>query len=104
MSSTLSIKEIEFIILKLPSRDFIIVQWLRLCAPKAGGPGLIPSQGTRPHTPHRRVHIPQRRPGVAKEINKSIKQTKTSHQTKTKQLQAQVTFNQQTLGKHSGKK
>ena len=27
-----------------------MVQWLRLCAPNAGGPGLIPSQGTKiPH-------------------------------------------------------
>ena len=56
MSSTLSIKEIEFIILKLPNRDFLIVQWLRLCAPNAGGPGLIPGHGTRPHIPHRSSH------------------------------------------------
>ena len=26
-----------------------MVQWLRLRAPKAGGPGSIPSQGTRSH-------------------------------------------------------
>ena len=26
-----------------------MVQCLRLCAPKAGGPGSIPSQGTRSH-------------------------------------------------------
>ena len=25
----------------------LVVQWLRLCAPNAGGPGLIPGQGTR---------------------------------------------------------
>ena len=25
----------------------LMVQWLRLCAPNAGGPGLIPSQGTK---------------------------------------------------------
>ena len=24
-----------------------LVQWLRFCAPNAGGPGLIPGQGTR---------------------------------------------------------
>ena len=24
-----------------------MVQWLRLCTPNAGGPGLIPSQGTK---------------------------------------------------------
>ena len=26
-----------------------MVQWLRLCVPNAGGPGLIPGQGTRSH-------------------------------------------------------
>lgn len=25
--------------------------WLRPCAPKAGGPGSLPGQGTRPHVP-----------------------------------------------------
>ena len=25
----------------------LMVQWLRLCTPNAGGPGLIPSQGTK---------------------------------------------------------
>ena len=28
---------------------FLVVQWLRLCIPNIGGPGLIPSQGTRFH-------------------------------------------------------
>ena len=28
-----------------------MVQWLRLHAPKAGIPGAIPVQGTRPHSP-----------------------------------------------------
>ena len=27
----------------------LVVQWVRLCAPNAGGPGLIPGQGTRSH-------------------------------------------------------
>ena len=27
-----------------------MVQWLRLYIPNAGGPGLIPGQGTRSHT------------------------------------------------------
>ena len=26
-----------------------MAQWLRLCAPNAGGPGLIPGQGARSH-------------------------------------------------------
>ena len=34
-----------------------MVQWLRLRAPNAGGPGLIPGQGTR-------SHVPQLRPGT----------------------------------------
>ena len=29
----------------------LVVQWLRLRAPNAGGPGLIPDQGTRSHMP-----------------------------------------------------
>ena len=31
-------------------RTSLVVQWLRLCAPIAGGPGSIPGQGTKiPH-------------------------------------------------------
>ena len=35
--------------LKMPmsGRSSLVVQWLRLCAPNAGGPGSIPAQGTR---------------------------------------------------------
>ena len=33
----------------------LVVQWLRLCAPNAGGPGLIPGQGTRSHMLQLRV-------------------------------------------------
>ena len=29
----------------------LVVQWLRLCMPKTGGPGSIPGGGTRFHTP-----------------------------------------------------
>ena len=29
---------------------FLVVQWLRLCAPNAGGRGLMPGQRTRYHT------------------------------------------------------
>ncbi|TEA36974.1 hypothetical protein DBR06_SOUSAS210107, partial [Sousa chinensis] len=38
-----------------------VVQWLRLRlhAPNAGGPGSIPSQGTRSHIPLLRVRMPQ---------------------------------------------
>ena len=37
----------------------MVVQWLRLCAPDAGGPGLISGQGTRSHMPQLRVRRPQ---------------------------------------------
>ena len=37
----------------------LVVQWLRLCSPKAGGPGSIPAQGTRSHMPQLRVLMPQ---------------------------------------------
>ena len=30
-------------------RTSLAAQWLRLCAPNAGGPGSIPGQGTRSH-------------------------------------------------------
>ena len=30
-------------------KDILVVQWLRLCTPNAGGPGSIPGQGTRSH-------------------------------------------------------
>ena len=33
----------------------LVVQWLRLCAPNAGGLGLIPGQGTRSYMPQLRV-------------------------------------------------
>ncbi|TEA30083.1 hypothetical protein DBR06_SOUSAS18210011, partial [Sousa chinensis] len=39
----------------------LVAQWLRLCAPNAGGPGLIPGQGTRSHMPQLRVCMPQLR-------------------------------------------
>ena len=34
-----------------------MVQWLRVCIPYAGGPGSIPSQGTRPRMPQQRPKI-----------------------------------------------
>ena len=38
-----------------------MVQWLRFCAPNAGGSGFIPGQGTKPHRPQLRL-------GTAKNI------------------------------------
>ena len=37
---------------------FPVVQWLRLHASNAGGPDLIPGQGTKSRTPQRRSKIP----------------------------------------------
>ena len=37
----------------------LVVQWLRLHAANAGGPGSIPSQGTRAHRLQLRVHMLQ---------------------------------------------
>ena len=33
----------------MPLRDPLVAQWLRRCAPSAGGLGSIPGPGTRPH-------------------------------------------------------
>ena len=37
----------------------LVVQWLRLHAPNAGGPGSIPGQGTRSRMSQLRVHMLQ---------------------------------------------
>ena len=42
----------------------LVVQWLRLFAPNAGGLGLIPSQGTRSYMPQLRVCMPQQRSNI----------------------------------------
>ena len=45
----------------------LLVQWLRLSALNAGGPGSIPGQGTRSHNATaKRFHVPQLRPHAAK--------------------------------------
>ena len=33
----------------ITNRTSLVVQWIRLCTPNAGGPGSIPDQGTRSH-------------------------------------------------------
>ena len=37
----------------------LVVQWLRLHTPNAGGPGSIPGEGTRSHMLQLRVRMPQ---------------------------------------------
>jgi len=65
----------------------LVVQWLRLHAPSAGGPGSIPNQGSRfplaatkdsaGHNEDQRSHMLQKIPhgplGVAKYMNKVMK-------------------------------
>ena len=59
------------------SGAFLVVQWLRLHAPNAGGLGLIPGQAARSNTPQVRVRMPQLRPGAANQsINKFLKKKK----------------------------
>ena len=36
----------ELVMFQLSDRTFLVVKWLRLCAPNAGGVGLISGQGT----------------------------------------------------------
>ena len=43
----------------------LVVQWLRLCTPNIGGPGLILGEGIR-------SHIRQLRPGTVKEIKTKV--------------------------------
>ena len=49
--------------------EFLVVQWLRLHAPNAGGPGSIPGQGPRSTCCSQRCCLPPLRPGTAKQIN-----------------------------------
>ncbi|TEA32997.1 hypothetical protein DBR06_SOUSAS7410054, partial [Sousa chinensis] len=39
----------------------LVVQWLRFCAPNAGGPGSIPGQGTRSCMPQLGAYMPQQK-------------------------------------------
>ena len=38
-----------------------MVQWLRLCAPDAGGLGSIPGWGTRSHMPQLRLYVAKKK-------------------------------------------
>ena len=52
-------KTISYLIKKNVSGTSLVVQWLRLHAPNAGGPGLIPVQRARSHIPQPRVCMMQ---------------------------------------------
>ena len=45
----------------------LVVQWLRLHTPSAGGPGSIPGRGTRSHMPQLRVRMRSEERRVGKE-------------------------------------
>ena len=55
---TFTVALISFCI-KIMYGTSLVLQWLRLQAPNAGGPGSVPGQGTRSHVLQLRVHIPQ---------------------------------------------
>ena len=50
---------LNLLVKSIDSWDFLVVQWLRLHIPSAGGPGSILGQGTR-------SHMPQQRPSAAR--------------------------------------
>ena len=58
-------------------RTSLVVQWLRLCAPNAGGPGLIPHAAAKKDpeccNEDQRSHVPQLRPSAAKQTYKYTK-------------------------------
>ena len=57
-------------------RTSLVVQWLRLHAPNAGGSGSIPSQGTRSHVLQQSVHMLQLKIPHAETQNSQINKLK----------------------------
>ena len=55
----------------IATRTSLVVQWVRLCTPNAGGQGSIPGQGTRSHMPQLKI------PHAAAKIPRAT--TKTGH-------------------------
>ena len=49
------VKSEKILTLKKKKGTSLVVQWLRLHAPTAGGPGSIPDQGTRSRTPQLKI-------------------------------------------------
>ena len=64
---------------KAHSGTSLVVQWLRLCTPNAGGPGSIPGQGTRSHMPQLKIlHDTTKISHVATKIPSAITKTQRS--------------------------
>ena len=59
---------------RLSKGTSLMTQWLKRHAPSAGGPGLIPGQGTRSTCSNKdqRSCMPQLRPGAAKKKKKKF--------------------------------
>ena len=65
----------------------LVVQWLRLCAPNAGGLGSIPGGGTKiPHTTTKPARHNQRSPRAAMKTQHSQKKQNTKKQKKQSSL------------------
>ena len=50
-------------------RTSLVLRWLRLCSPNAGGPGSIPDQGARSHTAQLRIWVLQ--PKISRAASKT---------------------------------
>ena len=66
-------------------RTSLVVQWLRLHTPNAGGEGWIPGQGTRYHMPQLRAHVPQ-----LKILHAAMKIPRATTKTRCKQIDKEV--------------
>ena len=50
-------KEVEVSLSEGWEGTSLVIQWLTICTPNAGGPGSIPGQGTRYHMLQLRFHM-----------------------------------------------
>ena len=69
---------------------FLVVQWVRLCASNAGGPGSIPGQRTRSsmHAATKNPHATTKNPHAAMKIPRTV--TKSQAQPKQKNKQTNI--------------
>ena len=65
-TTTWSTSYLYVLSIRTPVGTSLVVQWLRLLAPNAGGPGSTPGQGTSSHMPQLRALMLQLRPVAAK--------------------------------------
>ena len=72
-------RKVTLVLKGLSLGTLLVVQWLRLCTPNIGDPGLIPDQGTGSHMMELRARMLQPRPSTAKHTHVSNEGI-TSHQ------------------------